>query len=179
MSSCKFCECFKKNCFYRTPPVAASFCLLVIYTLVFICFWDNYFQSTSTLQSTTLITAGKVFVFGVFLVRIFLYSDWIWRDTLYLSVFKPNAVKCGPDYKQKIFFSLSNVKFLILAFQMLFSSYRNEIGQSLSPWVLKTTGIICQNKIDSWWIFWVLVKCCLLNPVLKVDKNYRQPSYSS
>ena len=37
-------------------------------------------------------------VFGVILVRIFPHSDWIRRDTLYLSVFSPNAGKCRPDY---------------------------------------------------------------------------------
>ena len=31
------------------------------------------------------------------LVRIFPYSDWILRDTLYLSVFNPNVGKCGPE----------------------------------------------------------------------------------
>ena len=29
--------------------------------------------------------------------RIFLYSDWIRRDTGYLSVFSPNTGKCGPE----------------------------------------------------------------------------------
>ena len=32
-----------------------------------------------------------------FLVRIFPHSDWIWRDTKYLSVFSPNAGKYGPE----------------------------------------------------------------------------------
>ena len=34
--------------------------------------------------------------FGVVLVRIFPHSDWIRRDTPYLSVFSPNAGKYGP-----------------------------------------------------------------------------------
>ena len=33
----------------------------------------------------------------LFLVRIFLYSDWIRRDTLHLSVFSPNTGKSGPE----------------------------------------------------------------------------------
>ena len=33
----------------------------------------------------------------LFLVRIFLYSDWIRRDTPYLSVFSPNTGKNGPE----------------------------------------------------------------------------------
>ena len=33
----------------------------------------------------------------LFLVHIFLQSDWIRRDTLYLSAFSPNAGKYGPE----------------------------------------------------------------------------------
>ena len=33
----------------------------------------------------------------LFLVRVFLHSDWIRKDTEYLSVFSPNAGKCGPE----------------------------------------------------------------------------------
>ena len=32
-----------------------------------------------------------------FLVSIFPHLDWIRRDTSYLSVFSPNARKCGPE----------------------------------------------------------------------------------
>ena len=39
----------------------------------------------------------KFSAFEVFLVRIFLYSDWIRRDTPYLSVFSPNAGKYGTE----------------------------------------------------------------------------------
>ena len=42
-------------------------------------------------------TAWNVSVFGVFLVSIFPNSDWIRRDTVYLSVFSSNAGK----YDQK------------------------------------------------------------------------------
>ena len=33
----------------------------------------------------------------LFLARIFPHSDWIRRDTKYVSVFSPNAGKYGPD----------------------------------------------------------------------------------
>ena len=36
-------------------------------------------------------------VFAVILVCIFPHSDWIRRDTPYLSVFSPNGRKCGPE----------------------------------------------------------------------------------
>ena len=43
------------------------------------------------------LTAWKVSVFGVFLVRIFPNLDWIWSDTEYLSVFSLNEGKYGPE----------------------------------------------------------------------------------
>ena len=43
-------------------------------------------------------TAWKVSIFGVILARIFLHSDWIRRDTSYLSIFSPKARKYGPEY---------------------------------------------------------------------------------
>ena len=42
------------------------------------------------------LTARKVSVFGVFLVRIFPHPNQIKRDTEYLSVFGPNAGKYRP-----------------------------------------------------------------------------------
>ena len=42
-------------------------------------------------------SAWKVSVFGVFLVLIFPYLDWIRRDTPYPSVFSPNAGKYRPE----------------------------------------------------------------------------------
>ena len=35
--------------------------------------------------------------YGVFLIRILPHSDWIHRDTKYLSVFSPNAGKYAPE----------------------------------------------------------------------------------
>ena len=42
-------------------------------------------------------TTWNAFLFGVFLVRIFPYLDWIRRNILYLSVISPNARKYGPE----------------------------------------------------------------------------------
>ena len=42
-------------------------------------------------------TLREVSKYGVFLVRIFPHSDWIRRDTEYLSVFSPNAGKYRPE----------------------------------------------------------------------------------
>ena len=42
-------------------------------------------------------TAGKVSVFEVFLVRIFVHLDLIRRDTEYCSTFSPNMRKYGPE----------------------------------------------------------------------------------
>ena len=65
------------------------------------CWWGPFvilsFHITQQLLPIYLTnTAWKVSVFGVFLVRTFPHSDWIRRDSLYLSVFSPNAGKGGP-----------------------------------------------------------------------------------
>ena len=39
-------------------------------------------------------------LFGIILVRIFPHSDWIRRDTEYISVVSPNVAKCGPEQLQ-------------------------------------------------------------------------------
>ena len=41
--------------------------------------------------------AWKVSIFGIFLFRNFPHSDWIRRDTKYLSVFSPNAGNNKPE----------------------------------------------------------------------------------
>ena len=46
------------------------------------------------------ITVQNVSVFRVILVHIFPHSDWIRRDTEYLSVFSLNVGKCGINVDQ-------------------------------------------------------------------------------
>ena len=53
-------------------------------------------QSGWSFHYTKVSAAWKLSAFGVFLVRIFPHSDWIWRDMKYLSIFNPNAGKYGP-----------------------------------------------------------------------------------
>ena len=62
----------------------------------------TFVMSTIAEQNLVLIfliriTAWKVSVFGVFLVRIFPHLDWIRRDTPNLSVFCQNSGKYGPE----------------------------------------------------------------------------------
>ena len=52
-------------------------------------------------------TAWIVSVFGIFLVRIFPHSDWIWKDSPYLSIFSPNAGNKGPENSECGHFSRS------------------------------------------------------------------------
>ena len=42
-------------------------------------------------------TAEKVSKYGVFLARVFRHSDWIRRDTPFLSVFSSNEAKYGQE----------------------------------------------------------------------------------
>ena len=52
---------------------------------------------SSLAMGISIITAWKVSVFGVFLVRIFSHSDWARSDTKYLSISSLNARKYGPE----------------------------------------------------------------------------------
>ena len=72
------------------------------------------FQFTDILfQYSVNMHCMKNFLFGVFLVHIFPYSDGIRRDAPYLSVFNLNAGKCGPEKHQKEHFSSGNVHQLL------------------------------------------------------------------
>ena len=51
----------------------------------------------SVVSSETECIPWKTSAFGVFLVFIFPHSDWIRRDTKYLSIFSPNKGKHGPE----------------------------------------------------------------------------------
>ena len=63
----------------------------VVLQLVKAVAWLNNFQPAFTLELTS--TTWKVSVFGVILVLIFPYSDWIRRHTECLSIFSPNVGK--------------------------------------------------------------------------------------
>ena len=53
--------------------------------------------SCGLIESSTSSLREKCPSTELFLVRIFPHSDWIRRDTKYLSVFSPNAGKYGPE----------------------------------------------------------------------------------
>ena len=63
----------------------------------FLFFFCNLISDNGTTDFKALSIAWNVSVFAVILVRIFPQSDWIRRDTLYLSIFSPNAGKYGPE----------------------------------------------------------------------------------
>ena len=49
------------------------------------------------LSRVIMSTAGKAYIFGVFLVCILSNLDWIRKDPEHLSVFSPNTGKYGPE----------------------------------------------------------------------------------
>ena len=53
-------------------------------------FWTQFKFDGNVIINYTVL---KVFIFGVFRVRIFLHLGWIWRETPYHSVLSPNAGK--------------------------------------------------------------------------------------
>ena len=61
------------------------------------CFFNNYFDVGLLAWEVNIDinTAWKMSVFGLILIHIFPYSNWIRRDTPHLSVFSPKAGKCG------------------------------------------------------------------------------------
>ena len=61
--------------------------------------------------------AWKVSVIGVFVVLISPQSDWIWKDTPYLSVFSPNAGKYGPE---KLQIRTLSTQYYIIQFSEIF-----------------------------------------------------------
>ena len=71
----------------------------------------NFKQNRDFSNRRKLFTEWKESVFGVFLVRIFSHSDWIGRDTPYLSIFSPNAGKYGPENSEYGHFSRSGSPF--------------------------------------------------------------------
>ena len=81
-----------KNYFCREKDACIHYCYYCYYCEfnlnLFEFLWNYHYYYYKSL------TVWKMFIFGVFLVCIFPYSDWIRRDTEYLSVFCPNAAKC-------------------------------------------------------------------------------------
>ena len=63
----------------------------VMLQLVKVVAWLNIFQPAFILELTS--TTWKVSVFGIILVLIFPYSNWIRRHTECLSIFSPNVGK--------------------------------------------------------------------------------------
>ena len=55
--------------------------------------WTKGMEACLVYCIVSISTAWKLSVFRVILARIFPHSDWIRRDTEYLSVFSPNAGK--------------------------------------------------------------------------------------
>ena len=60
-------------------------------------FLENFYYFYGPLQKWPFSLREKCLNTEFFLVRIFPHSDWIRRDTQYLSVLSPNAGKYGPE----------------------------------------------------------------------------------
>ena len=63
----------------------------------------------------------------LFLVRIFPHSDWIWRDTSYLSEFSLNAGKNGPEITPYLetfhFITTSNEQYSVRSISPFFTRF--------------------------------------------------------
>ena len=81
-----------------------------------------------------LSTAWKVSKYGVLLVRIFPHSDWIRRDTEYLSVFSPNAGKRGKNRNRII--PNTDTFYAVLHCSSLFIAYLEQMWDSFSKSII-------------------------------------------
>ena len=72
--------------------------------------WENQPGGLYESRSKELSLREKCPNTEFFLVRIFPLSDWIRTDTPYLSVFSPNAAKCGPE-KNSVFGQFSRSEY--------------------------------------------------------------------
>ena len=120
---------FVKNFIEKLP--SASFKVLV---------YQKYLGPGSPLKSYNF-TAWKVSVFGVILARIFPHSDWLRRDTEYLSVFSPNAGKYRPE-KNSVYGHFSrSLNHLLWVTGVSLSVFHNHIllgGKSEESYIYKT-----------------------------------------
>ena len=67
----------------------------------------------------------------LFLVGIFPHSDWIQRDTKYLSVFSPNAGKYGPEITPYLDTSHAGVVAKLQHFILISCPFRGKLGRSV------------------------------------------------
>ena len=96
----------KKSSRFFSPCMLCGICLLLLaYNFLTIADITQIYSGGIQLNfvpepfmlKTVISTAWKVSVFRIILVCIFSHLDWIQKDTEYLSVFNPNAGKCGPE----------------------------------------------------------------------------------
>ena len=89
---------FDDRIFWLLLPVSSQWCESTFYreNCSKTKYLDRYFFRVFR-KFIVSYTAWKMSVFGVFLVRIFPHSDWIRKDTEYLSVFSQNAGKDGSE----------------------------------------------------------------------------------
>ena len=87
---------FAKSSIVDVRPDSMGWSLGLVLADVFMVELKIYFHSRY-IRRLKVFTAGKVSVFGVFLVLISSHLDWMRRDTEYLSIFSLNARKYGPE----------------------------------------------------------------------------------
>ena len=78
-----------------------------------------------------------------FLVRIFPHSDWIRRDTEYLSVFSPNAGKYGPE-KSLYYDTFHAVRVFNVSLTILWTIGIRKLTSSMSD------GLFCCQIAQIW-----------------------------
>ena len=86
-------------------------------------FYD--FTKKSQRRGSRTDTTSKVEFFMLIVNGGFSHSDWIWRDTEYLSVFSPNTRKYGPeitlylDTFHTVWVDITSFRLLLVRFESL------------------------------------------------------------
>ena len=103
-----------------------------------------------------------MFIFGVFLVRIFPHSEWIPRDTEYLSVFSPNARNTDQKNSEYWHFSRSETfseSQIIVKYILANISLKLSITKQVYVLNMVVSVFIVNNK-DIWRLYSISF-CCL------------------
>ena len=104
-------------------------------------------------------------IFGVILICIFPHSDWIRRDTPYLSIFKPDARKYGSEY---------------LRIRTLFTQWRMKIfkrcfwysADDLSLWLVLTLKVAFILQVCLVKECWILVNAWVTKQIQPRHQPY-------
>ena len=110
-----------------------------------------------------------------FRVRIFPRSDWIRRDTLYLSVFSLNVGKYGPEKTPSLDTSHSDLpkeQCSFLHYVVLYSVFQTLVVKNVGSYIF--VGILPDNLILYLWYFWFFIFSLIVYLFIQIMLEWSQ-----